>query len=859
MALDRLIAARPRARGARKRLSAWTTEYAALPGAYDEFLGQDGVPRPHWLNFLEALAEMDATEISRRFGSADRHIRDMGISYRGYGETGERSWPLSHLPLLISEAEWRDIAAGVEQRASLLEAVLADLYGEGSLVAEGDLPAAAVTGSSNFLRPLQGVRPPGGRHLHLYGAVLGRGPDGRWWVLGDRTQAPSGAGHALENRLVLSRALPQLYSEMNVERLAPFFQAFRAGLRGSAERSEPRICLLTPGPFSETYFEHTYLARYLGFLLVEGDDLTMRDGRIHVRTIAGLKRADVIWRRVDGDFTDPLELNGRSRLGVPGLTEALRNGKVVVANMPGSGVVESRALLSFLPGLCRRLTGEELKLPNIATWWCGQKSERDEVLAGLDEMAIAGAFADALPGFPQAATLIGGELGARDRAQLVAAMRRRGADFVGQEVVKLSTTPFWEDGRLTPRPFALRVFAAATPEGWRVMPGGFCRISDRGDARAFSMGEGVRSADVWVLGDKPAEMVTLLSQSEAVTVRRLMGNLPSRAADNLFWLGRYLERAEATLRLIRCLCGRSIETDSISRGARPTVERLQQLLIAWGAVPRPETGEAKALAAIPAAIAADTEPPAEIPIASTALHSREHYGSAMSLAREALRTASAIRERLSPDAWRLVVTLEARLDVGDEPLPPEIEAFDRADQALRAISALSGLMHENMNRVAGWRFLDMGRRVERAINTCRFSRLFAAPDATADDLEVVLDLIDSQISYRSRYRTGVALAPARDMVVLDPYNPRSVAFQVERIDAHLAELPVLRDDGILETARRMSRGLTSDLSVAEAEDLDNKKLLFIEQRIMRLAEAVASRYFLQGAHAARADQQPDLA
>ncbi|MBV9569155.1 MAG: circularly permuted type 2 ATP-grasp protein, partial [Hyphomicrobiales bacterium] len=686
-------------RGAEKRLAGWIAGYAGLPGVRDEFLEADGRPRPHWLHFLQALAELDAAEIARRFASADRHIRDMGISYRVHGETGERSWPLSHLPLLIGEDEWRQIAAGVEQRAQLLETLLSDLYGEGRLVADGVLPAAAVTGSANFLRPLQGVKPPGGRHLFLYAADLGRGPDGRWWVLGDRAQAPSGAGYALENRLVLSRALPLLYNEMNVERLASFFQAFRAGLRGAASRSEPRICLLTPGSLSETYFEQAYLARYLGFLLVEGDDLLMRDGHLHVRTIAGLKRADVIWRRVDGDFTDPLDLNAASRLGVPGLTQALREGNVVVANMPGSGVIEAPALLSFLPSLSRRLVGEELKLPNVATWWCGQARERDEVIERLDQMAIGGAFGDGVPGFPSTATLLGSELGTMDRARLIAALDERGADCVGQEVVKLSTTPFWENGRLSPRPFTLRVFAAATAEGWRIMPGGFCRISDQIDARAFSMGEGVRSADVWVLGDKPAEMVTLLPQSEAVKVRRLMGTLPSRAADNLFWLGRYLERAEATLRLIRCLCGRPIETDSISRGSRPTVERLQRLLVAWGAVAKSHRHRSATA------------------FASSALHQGENYGSAVALSREVLRTASVIRERLSPDAWRLVVALEARLDIADAELPSEVEAFERADHALRSLAALSGLMHENVNRIAGWRFLDMGRRIERGIAT----------------------------------------------------------------------------------------------------------------------------------------------
>ena len=333
-----------------------------------------------------------AEEIDRRFATADRHIRDTGVSYRAYGDTSERAWPLSHLPLLIEAAEWREIAAGVTQRAQLLEAVLADIYGLTSLVNGGDLPAAAVTGCPDFLLPLVGLKPPGERFLFLYAADIGRGPDGSWWVVGDRTQAPSGAGYALANRLVLSRAFPALYRDMNVERLAPFFQAFRSGLTAMASHADPRICLLTPGPYNETYFEQAYLARYLGFLLVEGGDLTMRDGEIHVRTIAGLKRADVIWRRIDSDYADPLELNARSRLGVPGLVEALRQGGVVLANALGSGVLEAPVMMSFLPRLCRHLLGEDLLLPNVATWWCGQARERDKVLAYPEGMAIAGAF-----------------------------------------------------------------------------------------------------------------------------------------------------------------------------------------------------------------------------------------------------------------------------------------------------------------------------------------------------------------------------------------------------------------------------------------------------------------------------------
>src|SRR5882757_9352812 len=448
-----------------RRVAQWTRGYARLPGIPDEYLAQDGTPRAVWTRFFDAFAELTPGDIERRFGSADRHLREAGVSYRAPDEAAERLWPLSHLPLLIGEAEWRQLTAGIVQRAELLELVLGDLYGEGRLVAEGAIPAAAIAGSPEYLRSVCGIKPPGGRYLSLYAADVGRGPDGRWWVLGDRTQAPSGAGYALENRLVLSRAFATLYKSMNVERVAPFFEAFRESLRASADRDEPRIGLLTPGQFSETYFEHATLARYLGFLLVEGDDLAVSGDRIHIRTVAGLKRLDVLLRRVDANFLDPLELDASSHLGVPGLIDVIRKNGVVVANMPGSGVMEARALLGFLPSLSRRFFSEELKIPHIATWWCGQKSAREQVLSRLDDFAIEGAYVRGVPGFPGNGPVLASELSPSERDRLKTAIEHRGIDYVGQELVRLSTTPVWDNGCITPRPFVLRVFAAATQDG----------------------------------------------------------------------------------------------------------------------------------------------------------------------------------------------------------------------------------------------------------------------------------------------------------------------------------------------------------------------------------------------------------
>ena len=816
---------------AAKRLSGWLRGYAPVQGIPDELFDATGRPRADWLSFLGDFAEYPEGEFKSRFDLATRHIRDTGVSYRIYGEENERSWPLNPLPLILGKQEWSRIAAGVEQRANLMEALLRNLYGDASLVADGHLPAAAVTGSADFIAALRGVAPPGGRYLQIYAADLGRGPDGRWWVLDDRTQAPSGAGYALENRLVLSRAYPNLYNAMNVERLAPFFDGFRKGLAAAADRADPRICLLTPGPFSETYFEQAHLARYLGFLLVEGDDLIARDGKVYVRTIAGLKRADVILRRVDANFIDPLELNSASHLGTPGLLDAIRSGGVAMLNMPGSGVAESKALLGFLPKLCRRLLGEELKLPNVATWWCGQPLERASVERNFDDLAISPAFN--VQGDDGALTRpkLMADLSPEDRAEVRARLNDRPGDFVGQEVVRLSTMPVLRDGRLEPAPFVLRVYAAWTPEGMKIMPGGFCRTSEQLDVRAISMSENARTADVWVIDDKPVERVTLLASQEDVKVRRIMGHLPSRAADNLFWLGRYVERAEATLRLARSLCTSLMDSESAVHGAGETLTCLQQLLIDWGAIDEDRLGS-----------------PA-LQSAREALHDQKAYGSVIYLVRAARRTAASMRERLSADFWALLLNLESELTQRAQAPLSEAEALQQVESALQLLAALAGLAQENMNRASGWRFLDMGRRIERGVNICRMTRTLAHDAATTDDLDLLLDLADSQITYRARYLVGLALTPVRDMVMLDPFNSRSLAFQVETLKGHLAVLPSLLADGMLEEPNRVLLPLAAEVETADAAHLEAPKMLVFEQTLLRLSGAVADRYFLQGAKA----------
>src|SRR6185312_10412853 len=452
--------------------------YQPLPGVPDEMIDPQGRVRRSWTELLEACDVLGPQGLAARFERADQYLRDAGVFYRKYdGAAGkERAWPLAHVPLIIDEADWALIARGLTQRAELLEQLMADIYGENQLVARGVLPPELIARSPEFLRPVVGIKPASGHYLHFCAFELGRGPDGAWWVLGDRTQAPSGAGFALENRVATTRALSDIYGRMQVHRLAGFFRDFRDALNGEVRRNEGRVGILTPGQHNETYFEHAYIARYLGFMLLEGEDLVVQNGQVMVRTVSGLHPVSVLWRRMDASFTDPLELRYNSRIGAPGMTEALRQGSISMVNAIGSGILEIRAFAAFMPGLSQALLGAPLELPTIATWWCGQPAERQHVLDNFERMMIGPAFSTALQIEDREHTLLGGTLAPDARAALRNRVVAEGSAWVGQEPVQLSTAPVYVGGRLEPRPITLRVYDARTSGGWTIMPGGFARV-----------------------------------------------------------------------------------------------------------------------------------------------------------------------------------------------------------------------------------------------------------------------------------------------------------------------------------------------------------------------------------------------
>ncbi|MFO1142675.1 MAG: circularly permuted type 2 ATP-grasp protein [Amaricoccus sp.] len=782
------------------------TGYRPPEGVADELLDAQGRMRPVWRPFIEHFARLTPDDLAGRFARGEQYLRDAGVFFRQYGAEGasERAWPLAHIPVLLEEAEAARIARGLVQRADLLEALCADLYGPNRLVAEGHLPPGLIAASREWLRPLVGVPPRGGHYLHFLAFEIGRGPDGTWWVLGDRTQAPSGAGFALENRVATSRVFSDLYAETHVHRLAEFFRTFRDALQGLSAEPDARPAILTPGPLNDTYYEHAYIARYLGFMLLEGDDLTVENGAVMVRTVAGLRPVSVLWRRLDAAFADPLELDASSRLGTPGLVGALRQGSVTLVNALGSGVLETRALLAFMPRIARALLGEDLVLPNIATWWCGQAKERAHVRANKERMLIGPALSTRLPYELDEATILGGQFRDKARASFDAWLESAGAELVGQESVMLSTTPAYVDGVLVPRPMSLRVFLARTPHGWEVMRGGFARIGNTIDAAAIAMQRGGTAADVWVVSPQPVETVTMLPAMTGPYHRVRPGVLPSRAGDNLFWLGRYVERAEGTMRLVRAY---NVRLAELADPKAPLIAHFGEYLDGLGI----DFAEG-------------------IPTALTAMLS------------SAIVSAGNVRDRFSIDGWHALNDLAKTAGRMAERVTAGDDAARSMSVLLRKISGFSGLVHENMYRFTGWRFLSIGRSLERAIGMSSALAWITDPDAPDGALDLAVEIGDSVMSHRRRYAVTTTRDTVVDLLALDSMNPRSVLYHLSEVRDHIEFLPDAQVNGQMSPLARAALQAHTALAVQTPDALDGAALLALIGELERLSNLISDSY-----------------
>lgn len=843
-------------------------DYSTVAGPNDELLDPRGKVRPHWQWIVDAIGDLPSSVMAERRRQAEDMVRQHGITYNVYSDAKgmDRPWALDVLPVVLPAQEWSRVEQGVRQRLEVLNLILADVYGRGLLLRDGILPPEFVHANPLFHRACHGIPPSRHGHIARYGVDLVRDPSGAWRVYSDRTQAPSGVGYTLENRVVMAQTFPNLFSEGSVTRLASFYEAFHTTLREMAppNRPNPTIVLHTPGPLNEVYFEHVYLARYLGINLLEGADLTVRDNHVYLKTIEGLKPVDVLLRRVDDAFSDPLELRKDSTLGLAGLLQAVRSGNVAVCNAVGSGMLEVPALAAVLPAVTRHLLGEELILPSVNTRWGALPQDRDWMEAHFDQLRL-------LPAFASGAMhpIRTDELSARDREELRACWHARPYDFVAVEAIAPSTVPVLTGDHLVPNNLVLRAYAVGGEQRdtIRVLPGGLARFSQRDDVFDISMQQGCGSKDIWVLSEGDTTFRSLLQDRAApLVIRRSPGNLSSRLAENLLWLGRYCERAEATVRFLRYLLNQCTD----EAGFRSIAE-LRALLQAaprglFGKQADEEMSEVWTLQTIESPDAYEWLRSLDRiqTVIFDAVFNAQQPNTVASNIMAIRRTAWVVRERFSEDDWRILnsFTLEFMQLQERRTRPGLGEVLYALNQLVRGFAALNGLLSENMTRESGQVFLDMGRRLERSAQTTNvvFQTLEKAGEQEEVLLQALLAICDSPMTYRARYGSVFQAAAVIDLLVCDDTNPRSVAYQLDLLRHHLKRLPKAGGAGLFNNEERIIERINTEIRTADANTLahpgeDGRRealhalLLRLHAELPRFAVLLEQRYFIHTAAA----------
>ncbi|HYA66231.1 MAG TPA: circularly permuted type 2 ATP-grasp protein [Burkholderiaceae bacterium] len=754
---------------------------SATPGHYDELRDSDGALRPAWRAFFGRLGTTGLSDLHRREILLKRQVHEHGVTYNVYSDehAAPRRWSLELLPFVVAAQDWKIIESAVVQRAAVLSAVMRDVYGPKQLIREGLLPPALVLGNPGYLRSLHGIEPPGGIYLHVVAFDLARGPDGRWWVLGHRAQAPSGLGYALENRLIVSRLFGESFGAMQVQRLAASYRRLLETLMRHAPRDAgegsgpPRIVLLTPGRYNETYFEQAYLAHYLGVALVEGEDLTVRDDRLYLKTLHGLERVHAVIRRLDDVFCDPLELRADSELGVPGLLHAIRRGKVLVANALGAAFLESPAIHGFLPAIARRVLGEELVLPPRDSWWCGESAARERAFTTLHKARVRATYRGT--GLEPAIAKGTGLL-------LLSEVRKEIEQcpdwFTIQSYLPYSKAPCWSRNALVPRSAMLRVYVIATGDGgWHAMPGGLTRIADRQDE--VSMQRGGSSADTWVVTGEQVDPFTMLPErlgvDDVIFRRRIV---TSRAAENLFWLGRYSERTDNAVRAAQVILSTLRASSPLPEAVLTAIGRTSAALglVPFG-VPPPALGQRVFERTLLAGLGDEGAKSVAFDLAALA------------------GAAAQIRDRLAFEHWHQITATVERYTAsitrsdGHETLAPD-DALAALASLVVGLAAITGAQADGMTRDDGWRLLTIGRQIERLICMNEVLHAFFASGSMRHEsgFDLVLAMFNSTITYRSRYQGQRDITALVDLLVLESANPRSLACAVELIGRELGKL-----------------------------------------------------------------------
>ncbi|ORA09383.1 circularly permuted type 2 ATP-grasp protein [Mycobacterium asiaticum] len=767
-------------------------------GGYDEFVDSDGNVRPGWDELADVIAERGRPGLDRLRSVVHSLIDHDGITYTGVsdgpvvrGPDGHIQppepgpWLLDTLPLVVSAADWEALEAGLVQRSRLLDAVLADLYGPRNLLTEGLLPAQLVFAHPGYVRSANGIKVPGHHQLFMHGCDLSRRSDGSFQVNADWTQAPSGAGYALADRRVLAHAIPDLYEHIAPRPNTPFAQALRLGLIDAAPDvvQDPVVVVLSPGIYSETAFDQAYLASLLGFPMVESADLVVRDGKLWMRSLGTLKQVDVVLRRVDALYADPLDLRADSRLGVVGLVEALHRGTVTVVNTLGSGILESPGLLRFLPEMAERLLGEELLLHSAPTYWGGIAGELSHLLANLSSLLIRPVDG----GEP----LVGPSLSSAQLTELAGRIEAMPWRWVGQELPSFSSAPTDHAGVLSSAGVGMRLFTVAQRGGYAPMIGGLGYVLAP-EPSAYTL-KTVAAKDIWVRPTERAITETVMLPSVPAPVKTGAGTWgvsSPRVLSDLFWMGRYGERAENMARLL--IVAR--ERYHVYRHHQDNEESecVPALMAALGKITGTDTG---------ATSDGEYDPAEMIAVAPSMLWSMtvdlDRPGSLIQSVEGLALSARAVRDQLSNDTWMVLANVERAVALRSDPPQSLAEAdallANAQSQALAGMLTLSGVAGESMVHDVGWTMMDIGKRIERGLwLTALLGDTLTRVRGTVAEQSIVestLVACESSVIYRRRTLGKVSVAAVTELMLFDAQNPRSLLFQLERLRSNLKDLP----------------------------------------------------------------------
>ena len=818
-------------------------KYQAAEGRANEIYDTEGNIKPHWQYLLGSLEAMDKSTLEDRHETAHRILRDDGATYNIYGDSseGSQTWALDLIPYIIGSEEWSTIEAGLAERAELFNLLLKDIYGDRELIRSGVIPPEALFMHRGFLRACHGINIQSDHHLIHHAVDLMRDDSGQICVLTDRTQAPSGAGYALENRTVMSRVFPSLFRDSHVHRLAGFFQRYRAALANLAPHTdEPRIVLLTPGMHNETAFEHAYVANYLGLHLVQSGDLVVRDNVVYMKSLDGLSRVDVIVRRVDDWYCDPVELRSDSHLGIAALIEAARAGNVAIANPLGSGILENPIFSRYLPEIAKSLLGRELRIPSVNTYWCANPDDWAYVRANVNRLVFK-----PIDRSTMIKSVSGAQLSHDQQRELLARIEKNPMAYVAQDVLKASLIPAYSDHQLQARPAILRSFAVASGSSYTVMPGGLTRVGQFEDSFVISNQVGALSKDTWILASEPERQISAIDNDDSANRDADLISLPSRVIENLFWMGRYAERAEASLRILRTVFVLLNSEEPLSDSCKPYL--FEAVTAVTGTSPGFENANEELLA---------NPEPELVDLVNNPLR----MGSVRNNLEAMVNCADQSKELLSSDMLRQINDVRDALCTLDSTLGIDLTSApeEALDPLVTSLVAIAGLIQESMLRGNGWRFIQLGRKLERALQTSALIKTLVVPEVPEADQKVLIEamLISSEglISHRRRYRGKIGVQSSLDLVMMDPTNPRSLVYQLDDLKALIEAIPKQAEKrhelnselrAVIEAQTCVKLSLLTELSAREDGRRQNleETLSRVTSLLWSLSTFVSDKYF----------------